>query len=179
MKLVYLAGPDVFRGDAIEEGHRKKRACADRNLVGLYPLDNEIAHGLNPQQMAARIYHANIALLNQATHVVANLNEFRGPSADAGTVFEIGYAVARGIPVLGYADYESHYSDRVYDAVRVDQFYGREKVLVDSNDYLVEEFGLYDNLMISIGITQMFYNDPGKGFQDAFTKALDWVVRND
>lgn len=45
---------------------------------------------------------ANIARLDSADGVIANLRDFRGTEPDAGTVFEVGYAHARGIPVIGY-----------------------------------------------------------------------------
>lgn len=44
------------------------------------------------------IYAACIAQLERATAVLAVLD---GPDADSGTCFEIGFAVARGIPVVG------------------------------------------------------------------------------
>ena len=43
-------------------------------------------------------------MVSAADAVVADLSPFRGPHIDDGTAVEIGYAVARGIPVFAYAD---------------------------------------------------------------------------
>lgn len=125
MKRAYLAGPDVFLKDALAVGAEKKRLCALHGLSGHFPLDNE----LPPQAMP--IYRANIALIQSCDLVIANLTPFRGPSADAGTVFEVGYAAALGKTVWGYSADPRDYVQRV-----VPDAYG------------IEDFGWPDNLMI-------------------------------
>ncbi|KPW90352.1 hypothetical protein ALP58_200137 [Pseudomonas savastanoi] len=40
--LVYLAGFDVFRPDAVEYGRYLKALCSAHGLEGLYPFDNEV-----------------------------------------------------------------------------------------------------------------------------------------
>ena len=52
--------------------------------------------------MAEHIFTSNVAKLSEADGVIANLAPFRGHEPDSGTVFEVGYAIARGIPVIGY-----------------------------------------------------------------------------
>lgn len=37
---IYLAGPDVFRPDALTHGQNLKALCAEFGHRGLYPLDN-------------------------------------------------------------------------------------------------------------------------------------------
>ena len=39
-----------------------------------------------------------------ADAIIANLTPFRGPSADAGTVYELGYMAGRGKLCLGYCN---------------------------------------------------------------------------
>ena len=46
MKKIYLAGPDVFRVNAIEHGNTIKAICRTYGFDPLYPLDNELPKGL-------------------------------------------------------------------------------------------------------------------------------------
>ncbi len=91
---IYLAGPDVFLPDAIEIGRRKVEICARHGLTGLYPLDNVV--DLSASDASLAIFKANEAMMDAADAIIANLTPFRGPSADAGTVYELGYAAGRG-----------------------------------------------------------------------------------
>ena len=94
---IYLAGPGVFRSDALEHGERLKALCSEFGFIGLYPLDKQIPNGIEaPREQAAWIYRANLELLDQADAVLADLNFFRGGEPDSGTSFEVGYAVAQG-----------------------------------------------------------------------------------
>ncbi len=136
---VYLAGPDVFLPDADGMGKRKREICATYGLTGLFPLDNEIATDALPT--SARIFHANTALMRQADAIIANLTPFRGPSADSGTVYELGYMAGTGKLCAGYSNVPHSYRDKV----------PTEPVSGGSHDahgMLIEDFGLADNLMI-------------------------------
>ncbi len=95
MKNIYLAGFDVFYRDARQRGAKMKQQCQEMGLEGLYPLDNE-AKG------ADNIFRANIAQIDRADAICANVNAFRGSEPDSGTCFEIGYAFAKGLPVFLY-----------------------------------------------------------------------------
>ena len=102
---IYLAGPDVFLPDAVEIGRRKAEVCAYHGLTGLYPLDNSI----DPTAAGASltIFKSNEAMMESADAIIANLTPFRGPSADAGTVYELGYMAGRGKLCLAYSDRKS------------------------------------------------------------------------
>src|ERR1700728_1097158 len=102
MKL-YLAGPDVFLPNAVEIGKIKRELCRKFGFVGLYPLDNE-ASAATGIPLSKAIFDGNIAMLNEADAVIANLTPFRGVSADVGTVFEIGYGFACRKKVYGYSN---------------------------------------------------------------------------
>lgn len=101
---IYLAGPDVFHVEAKAIGREKKKICARLGFEGLFPLDNEIEtpDDAESQEIAARIYAANIEMLDRADAVVANVTPFLGALSDDGTAFEVGYAVARGLPIVLY-----------------------------------------------------------------------------
>jgi nucleoside 2-deoxyribosyltransferase len=141
---VYLAGPDVFLPDAIEVGRRKVDLCARHEFIGLFPLDNEIDPMFGDASL--QIFRGNEAMMDKADVIVANLTPFRGPSADAGTVYELGYMAGQGKVCLGYSNDPALYADRVARITRLEkQSNGR---LIDSSGLFVENFGQIDNLMI-------------------------------
>jgi nucleoside 2-deoxyribosyltransferase len=140
---VYLAGPDVFLPDAVETGRRKVELCARHGLIGLYPLDNAIDPAT--KDISLRIFRANEAMMNEADAIIANLTPFRGSSADAGTVYELGYMAASGKLCLGYSNDPSSYADRVRGFIAVTP---RDGHLFDAEGLTVEDFGLADNLMM-------------------------------
>ncbi|MCT0975824.1 nucleoside 2-deoxyribosyltransferase, partial [Pseudomonas aeruginosa] len=56
-RKLYLAGPDVFRADAVAHGEALKALCARYGFEGLYPLDNALPKQLaEPREQAAWIY---------------------------------------------------------------------------------------------------------------------------
>lgn len=139
---VYLAGPDVFRPDALAWAEAARDLLARHGHVALVPLDNE-------ETTAAGIYRANIALIAQADAVLANLNPFRGAEPDSGTCFEVGHAIALGKRVIGYVD------DARPLAVRLAAQQGSiqqsaDGRLIDGAGMTVENFGLPLNLMLAI-----------------------------
>jgi nucleoside 2-deoxyribosyltransferase len=77
--------------------------------------------------------------------IIANLTPFRGPGADAGTVYELGYMAARGKFCLGYSNDASVYADRVR---RFTTVVPQDDRLVDADGLTVENFGHHDNLMM-------------------------------
>ncbi|NYT61517.1 nucleoside 2-deoxyribosyltransferase [Alcaligenaceae bacterium] len=144
MKKIYLAGFDVFRPDAQDYGKQLKMLCKKYGFEGLYPLDNTAPKGLTALEMARWIYRANIALIEQADILMANLNAFRGYEPDSGTVFEVGYATALNKPVWVYTDQYLSLVEQV--AVHKAPGTGNH---VDTLGYIVEDFGLNLNLMIA------------------------------
>ncbi|MDR6235151.1 nucleoside 2-deoxyribosyltransferase [Pseudomonas oryzihabitans] len=144
---IYLAGPDVFRPDAVAHGQALKALCAEQGCEGLFPLDNAIPAELSsPHEQAAWIYRANLALIDAADAVLANLDFFRGAEPDSGTCFEVGYAVARGKPVVGYVPEQGSLAERI--RARHPDWVGPE--LLDRDSWTLEEFGLPLNLMLAV-----------------------------
>ena len=153
MSRVYLAGPDVFFPDALAWMARKKAICADLHLTGVSPLDRLPDE---PACWAGLPEWRQIALRNEAhirgcSAVVANLTPFRGPSADVGTVYEVGFARGLGLRLFGYATVTAAFLDRTLQAVGGGQR-GLDGSWRDPEGLLVEQFGLFDNLMIEGGI---------------------------
>jgi nucleoside 2-deoxyribosyltransferase len=146
---IYLAGPDVFLPDAMEIGRRKLDLCTRHGLTGLYPLDNAV--DLAAKAASLQIFRGNEAMMQSADAIIANLTPFRGPGADAGTVYELGYMAARGKLCLGYSNDPSSYADRVREFTEVTAQAGR---LIDAQGLTVEDFGLTDNLMMIHALDQ-------------------------
>lgn len=144
---LYLAGPDVFRPDAIAHGQRLVALCAELGFDAVFPLDPSASGGVaSPQAIAARIYQRNIAHIDACDAVVANLDFFRGPEPDSGTCFEVGYAIAKGKVVVGYVPEQGSFAERL--RTRFPRAVGQG--LVDAAGWQLEEFGLPLNLMLGV-----------------------------
>jgi nucleoside 2-deoxyribosyltransferase len=132
--VVYLAGPEVFLPDAEKIGRAKIEICADYGLAARFPLE-PITDLHDPAvtgpDRAVRLFDALVAQLDGCDAVIANLTPFRGPSADVGTAWELGYAAGRGLPVFAYTNTLEHYFARV-----------------TPDGLVVEDFDLADNLML-------------------------------
>jgi nucleoside 2-deoxyribosyltransferase len=141
---IYLAGPDVFLPDAIEIGRKKVDLCEHYGFKGLFPLDNQIDSSVG--DASRQIFRGNEAMMDRADVIVANLTPFRGPSADAGTVYELGYMAGQKKLCLGYSNDPAIYADRVARiSVLQKQTNGH---MTDHTGLTVENFGQIDNLMI-------------------------------
>ena len=136
MTYVYTAGPAVFFPDLADRIAASHRHAAAHGLEAIVPgdvLDRPVDFPAAPSMRD--IYQLNVDRLLRSDAVVADLTPFRGPSADPGTVWEIGYAIALGKPVFAYTSDRREY---------------REKVTPDG--LRVEDHGAVDNLMIAASI---------------------------
>jgi nucleoside 2-deoxyribosyltransferase len=139
---VYFAGPDVF---SRSYGAFKKMVAADCAELGLEPLfPGDEVTGIDP----AAIFRDNLALIDRADAVVANLNPFRGAEPDSGTVFELGYAYARGKRLFGYVEVAETNVDRLERIDGPITRYGSD--VLDRQGNKIESFGLPMNLMICV-----------------------------
>lgn len=130
--VAYLAGPDVFLRDAKEIGARKTDICRAHGIEGHFPLDVSLRlDRLAPLDQGLEIYRANLAAMRACDLAFVNLTPFRGPSADPGTVFELGWLVASGKPVFAYTAEPRLHAERVVP-----------------DGYAVERHEMFDNLML-------------------------------
>lgn len=152
MKRIYLAGPDVFFPDASTHFERLRARCAELGLDGIPPSDGGLSSGSSGSgdEIAERIFRANLELIRGCDGLVANLMPFRNPlEPDSGTVFELGFAVALGKPVAAFLPG----CERTYEERTIEQ-YGCERdasgMAWDARyGFLVESFGQKANLMLS------------------------------
>lgn len=151
---IYLAGPDVFRPNAKEHAEALKAVCAEHGLEGVFPLDNEV--DILREDAAQVIFEANVEMIRGCQGVLANMTPFRGPSTDVGTGWEMGFAYALGLPVVGYTTDPRPYTAKVkeyrsytgaFHAVWADRegpgYHGFD------DPEMVEDFDLLDNLMLN------------------------------
>jgi nucleoside 2-deoxyribosyltransferase len=150
MLSVYLAGPEVFLPDAIEIGRRKRELCARHGFDGLYPLDNEISAEAATERTDKLIYQANRAMMARADFGICNLTPFRGPSADAGTVLELGFMVGLGKRVFAYTNDAADYAQRVARTLAGEG----AGPMCDQSDMAIEDFGNFDNLMLEWAVRE-------------------------
>ncbi|MDW6022853.1 nucleoside 2-deoxyribosyltransferase [Mesorhizobium sp. BAC0120] len=141
----YLAGPEVFLPNKAEVFAAKAALCHRYDIEPTPPID---AAALTPSDRLSRqIYLRNVKLMDAADLIIANLSPFRGPSADVGTVFELGYGFAKGLPVFGYSNHPRNYLDRA-EAFFGPSTPGRDGQKYDRVGHAIEDFDLADNLMI-------------------------------
>jgi nucleoside 2-deoxyribosyltransferase len=136
---LYLAGPDVFRPDAAAWAARVEELCRGAGHEALIPLDD------GATATAAAIYRSNLQRIAAADAVLANLNPFRGDEPDSGTCVEIGYALALGKRVIGYADDLRPLRERLLASGP-----GSDGRWRDAAGHVVEDFGLPLNLMLAV-----------------------------
>jgi nucleoside 2-deoxyribosyltransferase len=147
---VYLAGPDVFFPDSPRIFAALKAQCEGLGMVGLEPSDGGLGAGFDgtDDEKAQRIYEGNIQRIREADGVIANLVEFRGHEPDPGTVFEVGFAVALGKPVVAYGVAAASYAERVSAVIACAR--GADGVLREADSgTMVEGLGQRLNLMLT------------------------------
>ncbi len=134
----------MFLPDALAIGRRKRDICERHGMTGLYPLDNAV--DLSARDASLQIFKGLEEMMDAADAIIANLTPFRGPGADPGTVYELGYMAGRGKPCFGYCNDPAPYAERVARFMKVTT--ASEKRLIDDDGLTVEDFGLPDNLMM-------------------------------
>lgn len=170
---VYLAGPDVFLPDPGAAAASMKAVCASVGLEGVFPLDAELRRQPDepPAVFGARIRAANLNLIRTAHGVIANVSPFRGPCADDGTAYEMGFAAALGLPVFAWSADVRSLLERTKSRLILT---GSDGEWRDGDGMLVEEFGLPVNLMLVDPATGPVHHD----FASAARAAAKKLVPN-
>ena len=146
---VYMAGPDVFLPNAMEIAAQKKKILHAYGFEGLHPFDNEVdTSKFLPTEVSRIIKDANCGMMRGADVILANLTPYRGPSADAGTNYEVGFMDALEKPVFGYANTGLEFLERVAEFNGGSLKQDAQGAFCDAYKMAVENFGLTENLMI-------------------------------
>ena len=138
----YLAGPDVFRPDAGQWAEAARALCLEYAIEALIPLDGDATD-------AAGIYIQNVAMIEAADVVLANLRPFRGVEPDSGTSFEMGYAAALGKPIVAYLPSLAPQVQRLLGVPEAPLQFVQGR-WVDAEGLTVEDFDLPVNLMLAV-----------------------------
>jgi nucleoside 2-deoxyribosyltransferase len=151
---VYLAGPDVFFPNPDAWARSKKIICERHGLTGVSPLDDlpDEPAEWDSLPLWRKIAMRNEAHIRSCQAIIANLTPFRGPSADVGTVYEVGFARALGLKLFGYATTTEMFLPRTLALLGDQKRALPDGSWRDGEGLLVEQFGLFDNLMIEGGI---------------------------
>ncbi|MGE0723852.1 MAG: nucleoside 2-deoxyribosyltransferase, partial [Alphaproteobacteria bacterium] len=105
---------------------------------------------------------------------IANLTPFRGPGADPGTAFEVGYMTALGKPAFGYTNTPGSTRARIQRGGAAAR--GADGIWRDADGIQVEDFGLAENLMLAIPVAIRRPRNPRplgdlKGFEECVRHA--------
>ena len=130
--------------NALHLARKRQDFLAGLGMEGVFPLDTQEA-GQNLPTDALTIFKTNRELIDSCHAVLANVTPFRGPSADVGTAWEMGYASGQGKPVVAYSDDLSVYRDKVFRG----GWSGAPAEARDKNGNEIEDFGGIDNLMLT------------------------------
>ncbi|MGI9478016.1 MAG: nucleoside 2-deoxyribosyltransferase [Hyphomicrobiaceae bacterium] len=184
---IYLAGPEVFLPNAHEIGAAKRAICTEYGLAGVFPLDGQLdLDGLPRAEQARRISIANEGLMYSCAATIANLTPFRGAAMDSGTAYEVGFMRALGKPVFGYTNVTADYAERA----RVVRAKGLAAGDFDAEGLEIEDFGLAENLMIAIAVSETgpdVVRHPGdianvrddlEGFRQSVAAAAEYFKEN-
>jgi nucleoside 2-deoxyribosyltransferase len=121
---------------------RKVEICARYDIVGRLPLNEDVDSpaALLQAEVWRTIFRRNLVMMEECDIIIANLTPFRGPSADAGTLIEVGWFLGRSRPIFGYSNSAAGFAARSLRHVAA---------VPDSvAGMAIERFGLPDNLMI-------------------------------
>jgi Nucleoside 2-deoxyribosyltransferase len=146
MTRIYFAGPDIFHPDFKQHRDHIHSLCAQAGLTPLTPGDTYL-------EDAHDIFTNNIKMVDQADGLIANLDPFRGPvEPDSGTVFECAYAYARKKFVIAVVSDRRDILTKL-KAAGAGPPDGSSGPCPDG--YMVENFGLPLNLMLSRSVTAL------------------------
>ncbi len=182
-RRAYLAGPDVFLPDAAARAAELKAICTRHGITGVSPLDALAGEpaawaALPPAMAIARRNEAHIASCDV---LIANLTPFRGPSADPGTAFEMGFMRALGRPVFGWTNAAEGFTARTLAFLGTAARRHADGQWLDGAGMLVESFGLHDNLMLDGAIAaaggQIFAVDASPAMRWTALDAFEAAVR--
>jgi nucleoside 2-deoxyribosyltransferase len=145
----YLAGPEVFLREAGALAVAKRSVCQRYGLTGVSPIDDVIDFsGLSKGEAALRIALTNERLIKECDLVIANITPFRGPSADAGTVYEMGYARGLGRRVFAYTNDGRSLLARMTEDNNFKLTQDGSGRYEDEHQMHIEDFDCFDNLML-------------------------------
>ena len=100
---IYIAGPECFYKDGNAQLDVMRRRSESFGFDVSLPNDNPLKLDHADLRLNADAIFKNCAdSMNRSTAIICDLEFYRGPDVDGGSVYELGMAYARGIRVYGY-----------------------------------------------------------------------------
>jgi nucleoside 2-deoxyribosyltransferase len=100
---VYIAGPECFYPRGYSLWHAQRKLAEYYGFTVVLPNDAPLKLDHEDPRLNADAIFANLKEVIEATDIIiADLELFRGPNADCGTLFELGMAYAKGARLYGY-----------------------------------------------------------------------------
>ena len=100
------------------------------------------------KQSPYAISAANETLIRECQVLIANMTPFRGPSADVGTAFEMGFARGLGLALFAYTNMPGAFEERTASFLQGNVHRRLTGELDDAHGMEIEAYNLIDNLML-------------------------------
>lgn len=102
-ETIYIAGPMCF----YEDGYPRWNVMRDRAKIKGFnvsmPSEAQLEMDpVNPQKNAITIFNNCVRCMNESTAIICNLEFYRGPDVDGGSIYELGMAYAKDIHCYCY-----------------------------------------------------------------------------
>ena len=102
-QAIYIAGPECFYQDGAARLHAMRREAEAAGYDVTLPNDTPLKlDHTDPRHNADEIFRNCAESMNRSTAILCDLEFYRGPEPDGGSIYELGMAYARGIPCYGY-----------------------------------------------------------------------------
>lgn len=175
MRIIYIAGPDVFYKERLQIGKQKKDLCLKHGFIGVYPLDllpsNLFSGKFSINEQAKLIKHACLEGIKDCDLLIANMTPFRGVSMDVGTANEIGLAHMIGKEIYGYSLDSKSYIEKIKEDKQFSHIEGG--ISFDNENSLIEDFDKIDNCMVTESCVKiLFPSDKEETNLSLFEKVL-------
>lgn len=100
---IYIAGPECFYPNGYDLWDAMGKQAEYYGFGVVMPTKNELKLDHEDLRKNADAIFTNCAkAMNEATVIIADLEQFRGSEPDGGSLFEIGMAYARGLRCYGF-----------------------------------------------------------------------------
>ena len=102
-ECIYIAGPECFYRDGFTALDAMRRYAEYNGFDVSLPNDTPLKLDHEDLRLNADAIFGNCRVsMNRSTIIIADLEFYRGPEPDGGTIYELGMAYARGIRCYGY-----------------------------------------------------------------------------
>lgn len=102
-EYLYIAGPECFYANGFEQLNAMRRLAEANGFAATLPNDDPLKLDNEDLRKNADAIFQNCAnSMNRSTAILCDLEFYRGPEADGGSIYELGMAYARGIRCYAY-----------------------------------------------------------------------------